>query len=93
MADLGLQGRVDREFLGLVSPTAPRIQAGGHPCQGLYWTPTGQRPKTALIATHYNVDFAEHYIAPYFAARGLRLPGLEHPLSAAPRTCSCSSTR
>jgi pimeloyl-ACP methyl ester carboxylesterase len=61
---------VEAQFVGRTSPTAPRIQVGGHPCQGIYWTPKGRRPKTALIATHYNVDFAEHYIAPYFAARG-----------------------
>lgn len=66
---------VERRFVGLVSPTAPRIQAGGHPCQGIYWTPTGARPKTALIATHYNVDFTEHYSAPYFAERGLGFLG------------------
>src|SRR6201996_1191382 len=66
---------VERRFVGTVSPTAPRIQAGGHPCQGLYWTPKGQAPKTALIATHYNVDFAEHYSAPYFAERGFGFLG------------------
>jgi pimeloyl-ACP methyl ester carboxylesterase len=61
---------LDREFIGLVSPTSPRIQAGAHPCQGVYTTPSGRRPKTAFIATHYNVDFSEHYIAPYLASRG-----------------------
>ena len=61
---------IDAEFIGRVSPTAPRIQAGGHPCQGIYWTAKGRRPRTALIATHYNVDFTEHYSAPYFARRG-----------------------
>jgi pimeloyl-ACP methyl ester carboxylesterase len=66
---------VSAEFVGRVSPTAPRIGAGGHPCQGIYWTPAGRRPKTALIATHYNVDFAEHYSAPYFAARGFGFLG------------------
>jgi dienelactone hydrolase len=60
----------DVEFIGRPSPTAPRIQAGGHPCQGLYYAPKGKRPKTAVIATHYNVDFSEHYIAPFFAERG-----------------------
>ena len=50
--------------------TAPRSEVGGHPCQGIYWTPKGQRPRVALIATHYNVDFAEHYLAPYIASRG-----------------------
>ena len=52
-------------------PTAPRGEVGGHPCQGIYWTPKGQpRPRVALIATHYNVDFAEHYLAPYISSRG-----------------------
>jgi hypothetical protein len=75
MAQSDLLSAVDRVFIGKVSPTAPRIQAGGHPCQGIYWTPKGKRPRVALIATHYNVDFAEHYIAPYFAARGLGFLG------------------
>lgn len=68
--DSDLLAKLDRQFLGVVSPTSPRIMAGGHPCQGIYTTPKGQRPKTAFIATHYNVDFSEHYIAPYLAARG-----------------------
>jgi pimeloyl-ACP methyl ester carboxylesterase len=53
----------------------PRAGAGGHPCQGLYWTPEGKRPRVAVIATHYNVDFAEHYSAPYFAQRGFGFLG------------------
>ncbi len=61
---------VDAQFIGRVSPTSPRIQAGGHPCQGIYWTARGSRPRTAVIATHYNVDFSEHYLAPFFAERG-----------------------
>ena len=61
---------VENRFVGLVSPTAPRFGHGSYPCQGLYWTPTGKKPRVALIATHYNVDFTEHYIAPYMAARG-----------------------
>lgn len=68
--DAILMAQVERRFIGLPSPTAPRIQAGGHPCQGIYTTPKGVRPKTAFIATHYNVDFSEHYIAPYLATRG-----------------------
>jgi len=66
---------VDYEFIGRPSPTAPRIQAGGHPCQGIYWTPAGKRPRVALIANHYNVDFSEHYIAPFFARRGFGFLG------------------
>jgi hypothetical protein len=65
-----LKPGVDAQFIGRVSPTSPRIQAGGHPCQGIYWTARGSRPKTAVIATHYNVDFSEHYLAPFFAERG-----------------------
>ena len=38
-------------------------------------TPKGQAPKVAFIATHYNVDFAEHYIAPYIATRGFGFLG------------------
>ena len=70
----GIDG-LDAQFIGLTSPTAPRIQAGGHPCQGIYWTLAGQRPKVAVIATHYNVDFSEHYIAPYFARQGIGFLG------------------
>ncbi|HWA91090.1 MAG TPA: hypothetical protein VG889_13720 [Rhizomicrobium sp.] len=66
---------VENRFVGLASPTAPRFGHGSHPCQGLYWTPKGKRPRVAMIATHYNVDFAEHYIAPYMAARGLGFLG------------------
>jgi pimeloyl-ACP methyl ester carboxylesterase len=62
-------------FVSLSSPTAPRAGAGGHPCQGLYWAPTAEAPKVAIIATHYNVDFAEHYIAPLMAARGFGFLG------------------
>lgn len=58
-----------------VSTTAPRILAGGHPCQGLYWTEQGTKPKVAVIAAHYNVDFTEHYMAPYFARRGIGFLG------------------
>jgi pimeloyl-ACP methyl ester carboxylesterase len=68
--DGDLMAKADRQFLGFPSPTSPRIMAVGHPCQGIYTTPKGQRPKTAFIATHYNVDFSEHYIAPYLASRG-----------------------
>jgi pimeloyl-ACP methyl ester carboxylesterase len=75
VAETDLRADIDAQFIGRPSPTAARIQAGGHPCQGIYWTPKGKRPTTALIATHYNVDFAEHYSAPYFAARGFGFLG------------------
>lgn len=65
-----LLAQTDTQFVGIPSLTAPRGEVGGHPCQGIYWTPKGSRPRVALIATHYNVDFAEHYLAPYVASRG-----------------------
>jgi alpha-beta hydrolase superfamily lysophospholipase len=61
---------IAREFVGLPSPVVGRAGAGGHPCQGIYHRPAASRPKTALIAAHYNVDFSEHYLAPYLASRG-----------------------
>jgi hypothetical protein len=66
---------ITARFVGLSSPTMPAAKHGTHPCQGLYWMATGARPRVALIATHYNVDFAEHYLAPYLAARGFGFLG------------------
>lgn len=61
---------IQREFVGLASPLAARAGAGGHPCQGIYHRPVGALPRTAIIATHYNVDFSEHYLAALLAERG-----------------------
>ncbi len=62
---------ISREFVGLPSPVVGRAGAGGHPCQGIYHRPAGgQAPGTAFIATHYNVDFSEHYLASFLAERG-----------------------
>lgn len=66
---------IEARFVGLTSATAPKARHGASPCQGLYWTRRGERPKVAAIATHYNVDFAEHYLAPLFAARGIGFLG------------------
>jgi pimeloyl-ACP methyl ester carboxylesterase len=66
---------VEREFISLTSPTGGRNGAGFYPCQGLYYKPVGRQPATALIATHYNVDFSEHYLGEYMAARGLGFLG------------------
>lgn len=64
-----------KEFVSSLSPTAPRNGAGYYPCQGLYFSPAGARPRTALIATHYNVDFSEHYLGEFMAARGFGFLG------------------
>jgi pimeloyl-ACP methyl ester carboxylesterase len=68
-------GRVDRQFIALESPAGSRNGAGFHPCQGLYFTAAGEKPKTAFIATHYNVDFSEHYLGEYMAERGFGFLG------------------
>jgi pimeloyl-ACP methyl ester carboxylesterase len=62
--------QIVREFVGLPSPAVGRAGAGGHPCQGIYYRSAGSRPSTAFIATHYNVDFCEHYLAVLLAERG-----------------------
>jgi pimeloyl-ACP methyl ester carboxylesterase len=66
---------VIREFIGLPSPTGRRAGAGGHPCQGLYHRGVGRKPKVAMIATHYQIDFSEHYLADYMATRGIGFLG------------------
>ena len=66
---------VIREFVGLPSATAGRAGAGGHPCQGLYYRGVGRKPKVAMIATHYQIDFSEHYLADYMATRGIGFLG------------------
>jgi pimeloyl-ACP methyl ester carboxylesterase len=52
------------------SPTRPRAPHGAVPCRGIYHHPAGIRPTTAMIATHYEADFSEHYLAGLLAARG-----------------------
>src|ERR1051325_2278902 len=66
---------VERQFVSSESPTMPRAGAGGRPCQGVYHHPAGARPSVALIATHYEVDFSEHYLAEHAAARGVGFLG------------------
>src|SRR5437899_2843708 len=61
---------VEREFVSSEAPTMARAGAGGRPCQGVYHAPPGERPKVALIATHYEVDFSEHYLGDFMATRG-----------------------
>ncbi len=67
--------RVTREFVGLDSPSAQRAGSGGHPCQGLDHRDADRKPKVAMIATHYQIDFSEHYLADYLATRGIGFLG------------------
>ncbi len=64
-----------RRFVSLASATATRNGAGFMPCQGLYYEPADRRPSTAFVATHYNVDFSEHYLAEHLAERGFGFLG------------------
>ena len=64
-----------REFVARGSATGQVNPVGFHPCQGIYYTPPDQRPKTAFIATHFNVDFSEHYLGPMMAERGFGFLG------------------
>jgi pimeloyl-ACP methyl ester carboxylesterase len=66
---------IDREWVALTSATSTRAGHGPHPCQGLYHRPSGGRPTVACIATHYNVDFSEHYMAEPLAERGIGFLG------------------
>lgn len=68
-------GAVERKFVSLDSATGRRNGAGFRTCQGLYYRPKASVPKVAFIATHYNVDFSEHYLAERMAARGFGFLG------------------
>lgn len=61
---------IQRRFVSLPSPTADQNGAGYMPTQGVYHRLKGTPPRTAFIATHYNVDFSEHYMAGLMVARG-----------------------
>jgi pimeloyl-ACP methyl ester carboxylesterase len=60
---------VKREFVSL----GPRAGHGSYRCQGIYYGEPGAR--VAFIATHYDIDFSEHYLADYMAARGFGFLG------------------
>ena len=66
---------IEREWVAITSATSSRAGHGPHPCQGLYHRPAGGTPKVACIATHYNVDFSEHYLGEPLAERGLGFLG------------------
>jgi pimeloyl-ACP methyl ester carboxylesterase len=65
-----LERNLDKEFVGIESATANETRYGSSPGQGVYVTPKGKSPKVAVIAAHYNVDFSEHYMAPYIVPQG-----------------------
>lgn len=69
-----LEGVLSR-FVGIESATAKRVFTGAHPCQGMYWTPTGAKPPIAFFLVHYSTDFTEHYLAGPLSARGYGVLG------------------
>ena len=52
------------------SPVVGRAGPGAIRARACTTHRDGRRPTTALIATHYNVDFSEHYLAELLAERG-----------------------
>ncbi len=66
---------IEREWVTATSATAAVAGHGSHPCQGIYHRPAGSTPRVACIATHYSVDFSEHYLAPHLAERGIGFLG------------------
>jgi pimeloyl-ACP methyl ester carboxylesterase len=66
---------VSRLFVSAETAGLGRAGAGGRPCQGVYYHVPGAPPGPAVIATHYEVDFSEHYLAELLAARGCSFLG------------------
>ena len=67
--------KIKTTFVSLTSATSARNGAGFYPCQGLFREPADKKPTVAFIASHYNVDFSEHYLAEYMAERGFGFLG------------------
>ncbi|CBL44667.1 Conserved hypothetical protein [gamma proteobacterium HdN1] len=66
---------ITKTFVSKESTNLGRAGAGGYPCQGVYYQPAGKKPKIAVIATHYQIDFSEHYMSTWLAERGLGFLG------------------
>lgn len=65
---------IQKRFVSLESATGASNPVGFKPCQGLYVSPE-KGTKVAFIATHYNVDFSEHYLGELLAERGFGFLG------------------
>jgi pimeloyl-ACP methyl ester carboxylesterase len=66
---------INRTIVSLESATSSRAGHGSYPCQGIYYSGGRPAPKIAFIATHYEIDFSEHYLAEYMAERGFGFLG------------------
>lgn len=63
-----------QEWIGLVADPTLRTTTMVR-CQGLLWQQEASAPKTAIVATHFSVDFTEHYLASHMADRGFAFLG------------------
>src|SRR5579862_4421574 len=61
---------VRRELVALDSPTGAVNGAGFHAGQGVWYRSGPTAPTVGVVATHYGVDFSEHYLAELLARRG-----------------------
>ncbi len=66
---------VTAEVVGLEAPGLPRSGWGLAPAHGVYYRPAEAKPRTALVAVHYNLDFSQHYLAEPMAQRGFGFLG------------------
>jgi hypothetical protein len=67
--------QIERTFVVAESPTGRANHVGYHPGQGVWYAPAGGRVRAAMIATHYSVDYSEHYLAERMARRGIGFLG------------------
>lgn len=66
---------IARQWVSSTSATSSVAGHGSNPCQGIYHRAEGTTPTVACIATHYSIDFGEHYLASYLAERGIGFLG------------------
>jgi hypothetical protein len=67
---------VESSYVALPADDASRAGWGAYLCQGLYHRPAGAgRPRVAFIATHYNLDFGDHYLSRLLADQGFGFLG------------------
>ncbi|KAK5310259.1 hypothetical protein LTR93_012070 [Exophiala xenobiotica] len=66
---------ITKSHVGLSSKSSKQMPTGASPCEGLYWKKAGTTPKIAFFAVHYNISFAEHYLAAPLAQLGFGFLG------------------
>lgn len=61
---------IEAEVVALDAPDVQRTGWGLPVARGIYYQSAGDKPRTAVIAVHYNLDFSQHYLAELLARRG-----------------------